>query len=389
MRAAMLVGAGGFGLIAVCYGFARFAFGLFLPQISADLELSSTLSGAISAGSFIGFCLAIVAAAWLTERIGPRAVAMAAGVIAAAGMAGIAAAASPAWMALAVIVAGSSAGLASPPLAAAVAAQVDRARQDTTNTAINAGTSAGVALSGEVAIAMGAGWRVAFACFADAAAAMALATLATLAGNGKRVGSAAGTEAQAAARLTLSPDLVRLAAVACLTGAASTVVWTFGAELTAGSLEWDASEVGVLWIVMGCAGLAGAASGWLITRAGLNAVHLGFHVALAVSLAAVGHSQGGSALTLAGGAVFGASYLMLTGVYLVWGIAALPARPAAGVMVAFLALAVGQALGASAFGVIMERASPNTAVLAFSLLAMAAGLVQRRSPARHTPQIMA
>jgi len=380
MRAALLVGASGFGLIAVCYGFGRFAFGLFLPQISEDLALSSTLSGVISAGSFGGFCLAIVAAAWLTERFGPRAVAMAAGAIAAAGMVGIAAAASPAWLAVAVIVAGSSAGLASPPLAAAVAAKVDTARQNTTNTAINAGTSAGVALSGPVAILMGAGWRVAFACFAGAAAAMALATLATLAGTGKRTPAATGGDgASGVCGLpACSPDLARLAAAAGLTGAASTVVWTFGAELAANNMGWSASEVGVLWIVMGCAGLAGAASGWLIGRAGLNAVHLGFHVALALALVAVGHSHGGAAPTFAGGAVFGAAYLVLTGVYLVWGIAALPGRPAAGVMVAFLALAVGQALGASVFGMVMERTSPNSAVLGFALVAVLAGLVHRR-----------
>lgn len=378
MRAALLVGASGFGLIAVCYGFGRFAFGLFLPQISEDLALSSTLSGVISAGSFGGFCLAIVAAAWLTERFGPRAVAMAAGASAALGMAGIAAAVSPTWLAVAVIVAGSSAGLASPPLAAAVAAKVDSARQDTTNTAINAGTSAGVALSGPVAILMGAGWRVAFACFAGAAAAMALATLATLSGTGRRVGAANDDVSGAGALPASSPDLARLAVAACLTGVASTVVWTFGAELAANNLGWDASEVGVLWIVMGCAGLAGAASGWLIGRAGLNAVHLGFHIALALALLAVGHSHGGAGPTLAGGAVFGAAYLVLTGVYLVWGIAALPGRPATGVMVAFLALAIGQALGASVFGMVMERTSPNSAVLGFALVALLAGLVRRK-----------
>ena len=378
MKTALLVGASGFGLIAVCYGFGRFAFGLFLPQISADLALSSTLSGVISAGSFGGFCLAIVAAAWLTERFGPRTVAMAAGAIAAAGMVGIAAAASPTWLAVAVIVAGSSAGLASPPLAAAVAAKVDSARQDTTNTAINAGTSAGVALSGPVAILAGAGWRVAFACFAGAAAAMALATLATLSGTSTRVEAANDDVSGTGALPAFSPDLARLVAAACLTGVASTVVWTYGAELTAHNLGWDASETGVLWIVMGCAGLAGAASGWLIGRAGLNAVHLGFHVALALALVAVGHSHGGAGPTLTGGAVFGAAYLVLTGVYLVWGIAALPGRPAAGVMVAFLALAIGQALGASVFGMVMERTSPNSAVLGFALVALLAGLVRRK-----------
>ena len=104
MKATLLVGASGFGLIAVCYGFGRFAFGLFLPQISNDLALSPTLSGVISAGSFAGFCVAIVGAAWLTERFGPRVVAMAAGVLAALGLAGIAGAASPSWLAAAVSV---------------------------------------------------------------------------------------------------------------------------------------------------------------------------------------------------------------------------------------------------------------------------------------------
>jgi len=69
-------GATGFGLIAVCYGFARFAFGLFLPQINADLSLSSTLSGLISGGSFLGYCIAIVLSALLTDRFGARSIAI-------------------------------------------------------------------------------------------------------------------------------------------------------------------------------------------------------------------------------------------------------------------------------------------------------------------------
>jgi len=121
---AATLGATGFALIAVCYGFARFAFGLFLPQIDAELSLSSTLSGLISGGAFLGYCIAIALSAFLTERVGPRAVAIVAALIAAAGMAGIAAAPSAPWLAGAVMLAGSSTGLASPPLAAAVTAAV-------------------------------------------------------------------------------------------------------------------------------------------------------------------------------------------------------------------------------------------------------------------------
>ncbi len=95
MSPALRIGAVGFGLIAVCYGFARFAFGLFLPQVDADLSLGPSLSGVISGGFFAGYCVAIVASAVLTERIGPRAVATVAVIVAAVGMAGIALAPSP------------------------------------------------------------------------------------------------------------------------------------------------------------------------------------------------------------------------------------------------------------------------------------------------------
>ncbi|MFP3385987.1 MFS transporter [Tritonibacter sp. SIMBA_163] len=106
------IGTVGFALIAVCYGFARFAFGLFLPQIDSDLGLGPSLSGIISGGSFAGYCIAIIASSLLTERFGARAVAVGMAGDAAVGMAGIALTPSPLILAFAVIVAGSSTGLA-------------------------------------------------------------------------------------------------------------------------------------------------------------------------------------------------------------------------------------------------------------------------------------
>jgi len=369
-RGTVLVGATGFGLIAVCYGFGRFAFGLFMPRIASDLALSPALGGTISGASFVGYCLAIALAAWLTERFGPRPVAVAAGVIAAAGMAGIAVAPSPLWLAVAVVLAGSSTGLASPPLAAAVTALVRARSQDSTNTAINAGTSAGVALSGLVAIAMGGQWRLAFSGFAVAALAMAVATLVVLTGTHGR------NEAATTGLPVLTPDLRRLIGAALLAGAASAAIWTFGADLVAQHLDWDGEQVGVLWVTMGALGVLGASAGWLIERAGLVAVHRAALVALALGIVAVGHTQTQAGLALVGGGVFGAAYLMLTGVYLVWGTAALPERPASGVTVAFLALAVGQALGAPLFGFMLEHVAANGAVLAFAALALGAAAIR-------------
>ena len=53
----------GLVMIAVTYGLARFAYGLFLPEIRESLDLSETALGFIGAGSYAGYCLAIVAGA--------------------------------------------------------------------------------------------------------------------------------------------------------------------------------------------------------------------------------------------------------------------------------------------------------------------------------------
>lgn len=371
MRNVIVLSATGFGLIAVCYGFARFAFGLFLPRISAELDLSPALGGIISGASFLGYCLTIVLSAHLTERIGARTVAVAAGVVAAVGMLGIAVSGSAVWLAIAVCVAGSSTGLASPPLAAAVATMLPPARQATANTVINAGTSAGVALAGLIAFTLGAQWRPIFGAFAAVAVAMSVATCAVVAGG-------AAPRKSAGPRLPrLSPDLRRLVAAAFLTGGASTIVWSFGADLVARNLDWNEGEVGKLWIAIGGAGLVGAAAGRLVASAGINAIHRVCHIAMAAAIVAVGWHGTTSTWALVGGSLFSAGYMTATGVYLIWGVAALPERPATGLTIAFLTLAVGQTAGALAAGFLMAR-QPDIAVWACAALALVAATVGRR-----------
>ncbi|AZS82788.1 MFS transporter [Achromobacter spanius] len=370
MSPAATLGATGFALIAVCYGFARFAFGLFLPRIDADLSLSSTLSGLISGGAFLGYCIAIALSAWLTERIGPRAVAIGAALVAAVGMAGIAAAPSAPWLAGAVMLAGSSTGLASPPLAAAVTAAVKPNRQNATNTLINAGTGAGVVLSGPVALMMGDQWRLAYAGFAVAAVGLAFAAALSL-----PRGSQAATN-NTHGLPSLNGELRRLIAAAFLTGAASTAIWSFGAQLVALRLDWGSTGAGLLWIAIGAAGIAGAGAGHLIARFGMDLVHRVFLAAIAAGMLMIGITGTSAALTLGGGLLFGVAYIMLTGVYLLWGVLALPDRPATGVMIAFLALAIGQTAGAAIFGLLMEHLTPDYAVVIFACLAITAGLAR-------------
>lgn len=373
MSPALRIGATGFGLIAVCYGFARFAFGLFLPQMRDDLALSAGLAGVISGGAFAAYCVAIIVSARLSERVGPRAVAVGAALVAAIGMAGIALAPSAYGLAAFVVLAGASTGLASPPMADAVAQAVAAKRQDSTNTVINAGTSAGVALTGPIALAAGSDWRIVFALFAGTALLLAVAAFLTLPS-----AAMAGRSSQAGGLPPLRANLLRLVGAAFLMGAASTALWSFGGEIASLRLGWSTRGIGLLWIAIGAAGIAGAAAGWLIARLGVNTVHRFFLVALATGIALAGAGFTTPSLTLIGGAVFGAAYVMLTGVYLVWGTTTLHDRPATGLMVGFLMIAVGQTAGAPLFGLLLGHLSLQTAVIVFALLGLAPGLFVHR-----------
>src|SRR5918994_1528151 len=148
VRAVMLTGmrrsggitwlvAPGLATIAVTYGLARFAYGLFLPEMRESLELSDSVLGLLAAGS-----------------------------VAVVGMAIVAGAPTGLVLALGVLVAGSSSGLASPPMGEAVAASLREEEQDRANALINSGTSIGVALSGPAALLAAEQWRMAWGAFA-------------------------------------------------------------------------------------------------------------------------------------------------------------------------------------------------------------------------------
>jgi predicted MFS family arabinose efflux permease len=371
MTPAVRVGAAGFGLVAVCYGFARFALGLFLPQIDEELGLGSTLSGFISGGSFVSYCAAIIVSAMLTEKFGAKLVATSAAIVAALGMAGIALASSPLMLAVAVMVAGLSTGLASPPMAAVVATAVSRERQDVTNTVINAGTSVGVVLSGPIALGMGGQWRLAFVGFTAMAMILALVTSIYLPVS--RGGKGAGGIP------SMSGPLLRLTAAAFLMGAASAALWSFGGQLVSQSLGWEAASIGVLWSGIGIGGITGAWAGSLVDRFGIDRVHLTFLALMTMGILCVGSAFTTPEFALIGGSIFGAAYVMLSGVYLVWSVRVLPERPATGLMIGFLMIAVGQATGAPVFGLLMSSFGGGPAVTIFAALALLAGLFRAGS----------
>ena len=379
----------GLALIAVTYGLARFAYGLFLPEMREAFDLSPSLLGAIGAGSYLAYCVAVVISLVFTSRTGPRWMAVAAGAAAVVGMA-VVAGAPTAWvLALGIVVGGSSTGLASPPMGEAVARSIRDGLQDRANALINSGTSVGVALSGPAALLLGGQWRLAWVAFA-------LVGLAVLAWNAAvmpreavadRVEDEDGAEAgDSSGRTRLSFSYLVGARVRSRSlplfvsafglGFASAVYWTFSRDLVVqvGGLGQTGSTL--FWTVIGISGLAGGAAGDLVGRFGLTAILRGALVSMAASMALLAVSPGVLPLAYASAALFGSSYILLTGVVLLWSVGVFPEMPSAGLGAGFLLIAVGQMVGSPAAGALAGTTSPTTAFLSFAGVSLLTALVR-------------
>lgn len=364
-------------LIGVCYGLARFAYGLFLPQLRLDVGLSSAVAGFIGSGSYAGYCIAITMSAFAAERFGARYVAVGAALIASAGMALVAISTTPVMLAAAILFAGLSTGLASPPMVQAVAHVIPSSSQARANTIINAGTGIGVALSGPVAFLALGQWRTAYAVFAAIALGNAI-WLAIKVPNTRSPCNAHGQEVNRNHSNMLRKRALYLIFAAVGMGAASAAFWTFSSEVIVLLGHRSQGLANLAWIIIGVAGLIGGAAGDLIRRFGINMVHRGSLSAMAIALLLYIALPSNYLAIFTAAAIFGAAYIMLTGVYLVWGVEVYSDRPAIGLALPFLMIAVGQIIGSPLAGYLIGQSGFDICYTAFAAIALATAIIPYR-----------
>ncbi|MFS0884399.1 MFS transporter [Aeromicrobium sp. 179-A 4D2 NHS] len=363
-------------LIAACYGLARFAYGLFVPAFRDAFGVGSTATGVVAAGGYVVYCMAVLAASMLTPRLGGRVVAVAAGVLATAGTLTIAVAPNAAVLVVGVLLGGASTGLVSPALAHAVTHAVEESRQGRTQTVVNAGTGVGVAVAGPVALLTHEHWRAAwlvFAVLAAAATAWAACVVPADRSTGRR---------PLLPRPLFPPGSRRLTVAAALAGAASAAVWTFGRDLmtSVGDLGERASIVA--WVALGALGVAGALAGDAAARLGSRSAWSATALLLGGATAALALAPGDVVVATASAGVFGAAYIALSGLLLLWGAHVHAETPAAGVGWAFLVLALGQAAGSAVLGAVAEAGSMRWAFGLAAALALAAATTRPSGHAR-------
>jgi len=356
-----------FALTALSYGLARFAYGLLLPQIRQDLALSVSAAGWIGGSAFAAYCLGIVATFVLSAKVSPRGLTVMAGAAASLGMALIVIASSGLALGCGVALAGLSTGLTSPPLASAVAARLDDTDRPRANGFINAGTAAGIVFSGLAAILAAGQWRQLYALFGLIGIGVTFWLWFALP---RRVVHDGGQNFSLA--MLRRPGVLPLCASAFLMGLASTAIWTFGADILRSEAGFSDRWIAGAWIVLGAAGISGCATGVLTDRFGVVRMQ---HLALAgIAVGTLGlAATGASAIYgLAAMCLFGAAYIVSSGVYLLQGIRLFADRPDLGLGIPFLLLALGQTAGTPIFGAVLEATGVTFALCVFAAAACAA-----------------
>ncbi len=378
-----LIGAGA-ALIGCCYGFARFAYGLFVPVFTDRFELNATVIGLVGAGSYVGYCAAITVALVYSDRVGARRMAVAAGVVATVGILVVTAAQSAAVLAIGILVAGMSTGLASPPLASALAQRLSAERADRAQTIVNAGTGIGVVVSGPIALALLDQWRLAWAIYGAITVAVTAWVAFAL-----RTGSQASRSSATVGR-RFRPGTAGLLVASVLTGAGSIAIWNFGrdaiSQAHAGGLATAA------WIALGAAGVAGALGGDLVRRLGFRPAWVGVVAAMSAATVLLAVAVRHPVAVLLAVTVFGAAYITMSGLLLIWSTRVYPESASLGVGLSFFALAAGQALGAPLTGALTENLGyPTAFVVAAAVGAIALVLRPPPSPRAdaHTPEMPA
>ncbi|WP_166267226.1 MFS transporter [Marinobacter caseinilyticus] len=365
----------GAALVAISYGLARFAFGLFVPPVRAELELTPDVIGIIGALPLISFLLATLVAPHAADRLGARNTAVLSGAFGVGGLAVISQASGPLSLGVGVFACGICTGLMMPALTAAMQVLVNRSVHGRVSAVMNAGTSVGVAVAVPAVLFLAGAWRFAYLSFAVLAAIGVVAAWYFIPSVSRIVPSNAAPPPPISALQWAR--LFRLSLFAFVMGFVSSAYWIFAPDLvvTLGNLSPGAT--GWLWLAVGTAGLGGAVVADLADRNNPPITQALMLMMLSTSLALLAASPGQLVLAVFSALVFGLAYMSLTGLYLMTGIRLLPGRLSMGPVLPFMAISLGQAAGSPVVGLLVNELGYANTFAAFSAIGI---LVAMLSP---------
>lgn len=379
------VGLAGVTAIGVTFGFARYGYGLFLPEFRREFGLSVSLVGLIGSATYLGYVAALLLVGALVSRFGPRPLVVVGGLSATVGMGLVAFARTPATLTAGLILAGTSSGWAWAPYSDAVDRVVPPALRERVMGVIASGTAFAVVVAGPLALtAHGARWRYAWLAFATAALLTTLYNARVLPGGAHRPavadtgGAGLGTRpgAPLGVRWIARRPAVPLFLTALSYGLVGAVYWAFAVELISGEAGGNAPTSAVFWTVMGLTGTAGALTGSAIARLGMRRVHALIFAGIAAAVTLLGAAPGTPAAVMLSAVLYGPCFMAGSGLLAVWSYRVFPDRPSTGFSVTVLCLGAGTVTGPALMGFFSDTYGLRAAFLATAAVAALTLLVR-------------
>nr|WP_052478156.1 MFS transporter [Kibdelosporangium sp. MJ126-NF4]CEL16494.1 major facilitator superfamily MFS_1 [Kibdelosporangium sp. MJ126-NF4]CTQ90446.1 major facilitator superfamily MFS_1 [Kibdelosporangium sp. MJ126-NF4] len=356
----------GAAMIAITFGLARYGYGLLLPDMQAELRIGADTAGLISSGAYLSYLAANFLVVWLTVRLGPRWAVGAAAGLAATGMTLVAVADGVLLLATGVVVAGAAAGLAFPPYADVVDAEVPRARRALAWSTISSGSGWGVALAGPIAVVAGQSWRVAWLVFVALSVGVGFLAVRRL--------PSRGAVTSHPVRLSWSwfvcPRSGPLLGSAVLTGLGSSVWWAFSVDAMR-EAGISPTSARIVYAVCGAASLLASLSGNVFHRLGLRTGYLISVALLAAALLLLGVGTARPLVVVIAAVLFGASYAATVAAHGLWSSGVFAERPSAGLAAINTALTIGTVIGPVTAGALLDSAGyPLVLIAAAACCAM-------------------
>lgn len=350
----------GIAMVAVTYAFARYSFGLFLPDISSSVNLSASQSGYVSSAAYIAYTLALLTASIFIHKFNARYMILLSGGTASIGMMGMAASQGFYMLAFSAFVAGLGSGWISPAFSQVVSYTMKSSLQDKGNTWINTGTSFGIFLTGPVALIFTEQWRWSYVLFAVLASLVCWWNATVI--KDERHSFSFNQSIGFHYKLLIKARFLIIASVGI--GFSSSIYWTFSRSYITALHGLSANESVVFWIIMGGAGIIGGVAGAVIQTIGLSkSYRLGVVVVSASILALTIPNHAAIYLSAL---LFGISFIFMTGLFIVWGTRHFPDAPSTGVSFSFFSLGIGQSVGSIAAGMLIEGISYPLAFIMFA-----------------------
>ena len=370
----------GIAMIGVTYAFARFSFGLFLPNISESLDLSEGDAGLVSSTAYVAYTLALISSAYLIWKYGHLRVIQFAGISAVIGLLGISLAPNLYVLVLATFIAGLGSGWSSPAFAQVASELIVKKDRDKGNTWMNSGTSFGIIVSGPIALFFTEHWRLSFLLFT--ALALAVFIWNTYSIPTRNLDSRSKENSLTKREWLNSMKQAKFLFIAsAIVGLSSSVFWTFSRSLLSVVHNMSQFESVVFWILMGISGVIGGVGGGLINRIGLS---LSYRLTLLLMMISIFIITLSSQITIYTSAIFfGISYIFMTGILIVWATRIYKNFPSVGVSLSFLFLGIGQSFGSFLSGLTIDALTYSVTFLVFSLLGLVGLVVPVKSKLAH------